>query len=35
MKKYANKILIIMVAIVVACVVVIVYKLVDILTASM
>ncbi|GAB6121209.1 hypothetical protein JCM30204_23580 [Dysgonomonas termitidis] len=35
MKKYANKILAVMIAIVVVCIVVIVYKLIDILTASL
>lgn len=35
MKKYANKILAGMIAIVVVCIVVIVYKLIDILTASL
>lgn len=35
MRKYANKILLIMIAIVVACVIVIVYKIIDILTMSL
>ncbi len=35
MKKYANKILLIMIAIVVACIVVIIYKIIDILTMSL
>ena len=35
MKKYANKILTVMIAILVVCVVVAVYKIIDIISASM
>lgn len=35
MKKYANKILIVMIAILVVCIVVAVFKVIDIITASM
>lgn len=35
MKKYANKILLVMIAIVIVCIVAIIYKVVNILTLSM
>lgn len=35
MKKYANKILLVMIAIVVVCIVIMVYKIIDILTTLM
>jgi hypothetical protein len=35
MKKYANKILLVMVAIVVLCIGVVIYKLIELLSASM
>lgn len=35
MKKYANKILLVMIAIVIVCIVAIIYKVINILTLSM
>ena len=35
MKKYANKIFVVMIAIIVVCIIAIMYKVIDILTSSM